>query len=310
VDVLSITAPGSTVTITDLGNGYDTLTTATSGTTNATLYLNASSAVNYIPAGGAIGASTTAVLTVGAATSGTVNLSGMTANAGTLTLTATAATGPLTLIGTGGSEAITGGGGADTITGGLLIDNLTGGAGADSFVLTGVVLAANRDSITDFVSGTDKLVLGIAQTTVGTAASATAITGTSTTAAAAGGGTYTLAGNNTAGTPATITTGNVDIIKIANIAAASANNGDLATAGVLDGTELLKAMTDTTAADAYTGIVSTNGDTGYIQATQGGVTYLYYYAETANTLLTASEILLVGTFSNGAVLVAGDITLV
>ena len=308
VDTYTITAPAAAITIADLGNGNDVLTTVTSGTTNATMYL-ASGAVSYTPASGAIGASTTAVLTVGAATSGTVNLSGMTANAGTLTLTATAATGPLTLVGTGGSEAITGGAGADTITGGLLIDTLTGGSGADSFVLTGVVLAANRDSIADFVSGTDKLVLGIAQTTVTTAAAATAITGTSTTAAAAGNATYTLAGNNTAGTPATITTGNVDIIKIANIATASANNGDLSTAGVLDGTELLKAMTDTTATDTYTGIVSTNGDTGYIQATQGGVTYLYYYAESGNTTLAAAEIILVGTFSNAAVLVAGDITL-
>jgi Ca2+-binding RTX toxin-like protein len=226
--------------------------------------------------------------------------------------TATVAAGDVNAVvtGSGFGDTIVGGSGADTITGGAGIDVLTGGLGADSFVLNGVVLAANRDSITDFVSGTDKLVLGIAQTTVATAAAGTAITGTSTTAAAAGGGAYTLAGNNTAGTPATITTGNVDIIKIANIAAASANNGDLSTAGVLDGTELLKAMTDTTATDTYNGIVSTIGDTGYIQATQGGVTYLYYYAETGNTSLTAAEIILVGTFSNGAVLVAGDITLV
>jgi Ca2+-binding RTX toxin-like protein len=52
------------------------------------------------------------------------------------------------------------GGGADVFTGGTGSDTITGGAGADQFVFT----AANQsgvgtaDVITDFVSGTDKLV--------------------------------------------------------------------------------------------------------------------------------------------------------
>jgi hypothetical protein len=42
-------------------------------------------------------------------------------------------------------------------------------------------------------------------------------------------------------------------------------------------------------------------------ATQNGTTYLYYYAEAANTTLAANNIFLVGTFT-GATLVAGDFT--
>ena len=218
----------------------------------------------------------------------------------------TAGDGADSILGDAGADVISGGDGADTITGGTAIDSLTGGAGADTFVLNGIVAAANRDVIIDFVSGTDKLSIQIGETTVSTAAGATAITGTSTTAAGTGGGNYTLAGNNTAATPATITTANTDLIRL-TVTAAGTNSGDLSAA--TDGTELLKALTDATAADTYNGIVAANNDKGYIQATQGGKTYLYYYKNDADTLLAAAEIILVGVFDNGVVLTAGDITL-
>jgi Ca2+-binding RTX toxin-like protein len=66
-----------------------------------------------------------------------------------------------------GNDTISGGDGVDTITGGAGADNLTGGAGADVFVFasnattaaTPVVTSTNAapDTITDFVSGTDKI---------------------------------------------------------------------------------------------------------------------------------------------------------
>jgi Ca2+-binding RTX toxin-like protein len=66
-----------------------------------------------------------------------------------------------TIVGTIGNDVLTGGAGNDTITGGVGRDVLTGGAGADTFdfnryteTFAGV---ANRDLITDFVSGIDKL---------------------------------------------------------------------------------------------------------------------------------------------------------
>jgi Ca2+-binding RTX toxin-like protein len=58
------------------------------------------------------------------------------------------------LSGLGGNDVIDGGGGADTLTGGGGNDVLTGGADADTFVFgTGF----GNDTITDFVTGTDKI---------------------------------------------------------------------------------------------------------------------------------------------------------
>jgi Ca2+-binding RTX toxin-like protein len=58
------------------------------------------------------------------------------------------------LIGSTGNDTITGGGGNDTIVGGVGADSLTGGGGNDWFRYN----ATNEgtDTITDFVSGTDK----------------------------------------------------------------------------------------------------------------------------------------------------------
>jgi Ca2+-binding RTX toxin-like protein len=59
-----------------------------------------------------------------------------------------------------GAQTIVGGALADTITGGDGLDKLTGGAGIDKFVLA--ALAADADTITDFVKGTDIIDLSAA----------------------------------------------------------------------------------------------------------------------------------------------------
>lgn len=66
-----------------------------------------------------------------------------------------------TLIGTDGqADTLNGGAGNDVLYGGTGNDTLTGGAGADKFVFASVLNAStNLDSIKDFVSGTDKIVL-------------------------------------------------------------------------------------------------------------------------------------------------------
>jgi hypothetical protein len=89
------------------------------------------------------------------------------------------------------------------------------------------------------------------------------------------------------------------------VGAVAANTGDLSASST--GVELLKAMTDATAADTYTGITATTAaDKVYFAATQGGVTYLYYAsAGTGDTTFAAAEILLVGTFT-ATTLVGGD----
>jgi hypothetical protein len=76
-----------------------------------------------------------------------------------------------TLTGGAGADTLIGGAGADSINGGTGIDTLTGGAGADTFVIAAnTAVAVNStlaapDTITDFVSGTDKLSIAAAPTT-------------------------------------------------------------------------------------------------------------------------------------------------
>ena len=62
--------------------------------------------------------------------------------------------------GDGSANTLTGNAAANTLAGGLGNDTLTGGAGADLFVFnTPPDAANNRDTISDFTPGTDKLVL-------------------------------------------------------------------------------------------------------------------------------------------------------
>ena len=81
--------------------------------------------------------------------------------------TLTGGAGNDTLTGNAGIDVVSGGDGTDTITGNAGADTLTGGAGADTFIYTANTTTATpavhissseqSDTITDFVSGTDKL---------------------------------------------------------------------------------------------------------------------------------------------------------
>lgn len=250
IDTFTITAPASTVTITDLGNGNDVLTTVTSGTTNATLYL-ASGVVAYTAPfniNSGIGAFTTAVLTVGAATSGTVDLNNM-ANDGTLTINAPTATGALTLIGTPGMDSIVGGAGNDSIVGGEGSDTITGGQGTDTINLTETTskidtiiysnLNESGDSIIGFVSGTDKIQLAKSVFTLGVAWNGNALVTTSNannyaeTATALTTNPLDLNGTGVAGGAGIIAvgaasgTGGVSVYHSHDIGAATTNNSTL-----------------------------------------------------------------------------------
>jgi len=86
----------------------------------------------------------------------------LTSGAGNDTLTAGA--GNDSISGGAGSDVLDGGDGVDTITGGAGVDVMTGGAGADRFAFsantsptTVISTSSASDTITDFVSGTDKL---------------------------------------------------------------------------------------------------------------------------------------------------------
>lgn len=63
------------------------------------------------------------------------------------------------LVGSSGTDHLYGGTGNDVLIGGSGNDVLTGGAGADIFVFNVAPGAAHADTITDFVSGTDKIML-------------------------------------------------------------------------------------------------------------------------------------------------------
>lgn len=63
------------------------------------------------------------------------------------------------IFGDQGNDRIYGGGGSDTIFGGLGNDKLTGNSGEDAFVFNYKPSKNNFDTITDFISGTDGLIL-------------------------------------------------------------------------------------------------------------------------------------------------------
>ncbi|MDA9612015.1 hypothetical protein N9S63_01875 [OM182 bacterium] len=220
-----------------------------------------------------------------------------------------------TLVGTNGGNAevvtVTGTGAADTInlagitsvtdigsiliTGGAGIDTITASSGIDHVILGAT--AANASNVTSFATGTDKVGLVNASTTVTTAVGAARAI-SSTTTAGTGGGALALTGASTTAD---------DVLIFDNVTAVGVNSGDLSAA--VDGSELLKALTNASAADAYTGITATGaGDKGYMLAVQGGNSYVYQYDSNGNgtnTLVAADEIALIGTFT-GTVLVAGD----
>lgn len=62
--------------------------------------------------------------------------------------------------GLSGKDSLSGGKGNDTLIGGAGLDTLTGGAGADRFVFN--LASDGKDTITDFATGTDKLVISAA----------------------------------------------------------------------------------------------------------------------------------------------------
>ena len=170
--------------------GYETLNINSGSTSTAGAQILGAVTVT-VDTGGASAVNFTGAnnLTTGAVSATTISASGMT---GSATLTLGSATGATSITGTANADSIgvssvassvTGGAGNDTITGGTLNDtinggdgadsitgsvgrdSLTGGAGADTFVFaapTALLVTSNQaapDTITDFVTGTDKLQL-------------------------------------------------------------------------------------------------------------------------------------------------------
>lgn len=66
------------------------------------------------------------------------------------------------LSGGSGPDTLSGGAGNDTLIGGMQSDRLVGGAGSDLFVFDALTTSADKDTISDFTSGVDRLALSTA----------------------------------------------------------------------------------------------------------------------------------------------------
>jgi Ca2+-binding RTX toxin-like protein len=254
---------------------------------------------------GGVGADTLSVATTNGVTISDVD--GITVTVSGSTVSALATTGAL--VGT----VINGGTGVDTITLAGAVSNVAtikGGDGIDVLNLgaahTGgvfvdispVVVSANKDGVTNFISGVDKVLLGIGNTTVNTATATAAVTQSSTITQLPAAGAFNLAGL------AATNTKDLYILAGGNEAAANLGGSDT-------GSELLKYLGVT--GQAATGLtVTATGNKFYIAAYDAGNTYLYYVVEgdtTADTNASVADIILVGTLTGTATVTAADFSM-
>ncbi len=273
------------------------------------------------------GSTATGVLTLDFALSATNGI-GLTGGSGNDALTGTAqgdnivgGAGNDTIVTGNGVNYATGGTGDDTITGGTGVDTITAGEGADTITgalgidvidltettsavdivsLSGVTAAANRDTITGFTSAKDILKLDLDYTTVATAAAAAAVTQTSAVSL------VTAAAFNIAALAAT-TAKDLYILTGGNETTA-----DLSASTT--GTELFKYLG--TAGNAATSLTVTGtGNMFFIAAFDAGNTYVYQVTENLDTLgadtaASAADVVLVGTLTGTAAVVAADFVMI
>ena len=157
--IVSASAEHAAAEFADTGGSGTDEVRFTSTTANATLTLYAGdTGIEKVVIG--IGTAAAAVTT--ATTALNINASALgygitlTGNAGANVLTG--GSGNDALIGNAGIDTIRGGDGFDQLRGGAGNDTLTGGTGIDWFIFdTAPSTTTNKDTITDFTSGTDKL---------------------------------------------------------------------------------------------------------------------------------------------------------
>ncbi|MFT4862957.1 MAG: S-layer protein, partial [Pseudohongiellaceae bacterium] len=265
-------------------------------------------------------ANTTSVNVLSFDASGVVADSGAFDTAANLAVTyvsaATSTTKAVTIVGGAGDDVLTGNTAvvhsSSSITGGEGKDKITGSKGVDTINLAETTAAADTvifavtanngiDTIAGFAagSGADIAQVVAASTTAGTTGGNTAVFGTSTnTTLTTGAQAFALTGAST----------NTD--DVIEINATLSSFGDLGKAGVVDGAELLKALSaNNTAAASITS--AGNDEDAYLVAYQNGNAYLYEVANGGtNTAIVAAEIFLVGVFTGVAqgAFVSGDFT--
>ena len=210
----------------------------------------------------------------------TINASGVNGavtNSATTTSTVgfslTTGNGADALTGSGFVDTLNGGAGNDTLTGGVGADSLTGGAGADTFVFganTSTTAyssnAANIDTITDFVSGTDKLQISTVNagtTFIGNFANYNSGLNAMTTDNQA----FFVTSENNAYVVATRNTTNINdvVIKLAGVTALSSNGSDFqigtqGTGNALTTTAATIPVLNLTSSNAVSSTLTTNLD--------------------------------------------------
>jgi hypothetical protein len=205
------------------------------------------------------------------------------ANVENLTLTGTAA-----IDGTGnaGANIITGNSGNNVLKGGGGVDVLTGMLGNDIFDLTGIKLAANRNTITDFLTGDVVRLSNNLTTRSGTGSP--------------------IFANVSQASSVTLNVSAADVFVF---------NFDNTESGVdlgnaTDGSILLDGLSNGTSKTSDVAKLSTsaNAGQGYILAYDNSNAYLYYFnAGNKNSSVAANEINLIGIFDSSSAIAVNSL---
>lgn len=316
-DALTINASGAAGTYTVDSSQFENLTFNTSAITGNTVFAMTDPQMKSVTLVNTTALGTNPDFTVNLGTLGvvtdTVNVSAFKAatatNGVTFALSGVAVNGA-TVTGSANNDVIGGSSQADTITPGGGADSLTAGAGNDTIDLTETTAAIDTvvfstaatngvDTVKAFAVGTgiDIAQLQIADTTVGTLTTVNAVLGASAVALVTGGAAYTT----------TSSTATSDVIEITTTLDSTVTLSASST-----GADILQALSsDTTAASGITANGASN--MAFFIVYQNNNAYMFHGSDaSADSLITAAEIRLVGVFENIALgaFVTGDIVMI